>query len=256
MNSSVNSRSAKAKSDWITMFILGIDTSGRDGSVALARESGGCFEVLGAAPLAGRTYSAQLIPAISALLASASLAKSAIDLLAVASGPGSFTGLRVGLSTVKGLAEALTKPIVAVSVLAATAVAAGHTASVIAALDAQRGDVYVGEYQVAYSEVPAELKAHRIEEVLLSLEAFVGSMLARVPAPVICTPDASVESALHQAGSSVQRVPRPQADLIARLGVAQYLQGQTISPEALDANYLRHSDAEIFPAPKLARPME
>ena len=105
------------------MFILGIDTSGRDGSVALARESEGRFEVLGAAPLAGGTYSAQLIPAISALLASASLAKSAIDLLAVASGPGSFTGLRVGLSTVKGLAEALKKPIVAVSVLAATAAA-------------------------------------------------------------------------------------------------------------------------------------
>ena len=107
------------------MFILGIDTSGRDGSVALARESEGRFEVLGAVPLAGGTYSAQLIPAISALLASASLAKSAIDLLAVASGPGSFTGLRVGLSTVKGLAEALKKPIVAVSVLAATAAPPG-----------------------------------------------------------------------------------------------------------------------------------
>ena len=238
------------------MFILGIDTSGRDGSVVLARESGGCFEVLGAAPLAGGTYSAQLIPAISALVAGASLAKSAIDLLAVASGPGSFTGLRVGLSTVKGLAEALKKPIVAVSVLAATAVAAGKTASVIAALDAQRGEVYAGEYQVAYSEMPAELKAHRVEEVLLSLEEFVGLMRARIPAPVICTPDASVESALRQAGSPVQRVPRPQADLIAHLGVAQYLQGQTISCEALDANYLRRSDAEIFSAPKPARPRE
>ena len=121
----------------------------------------------------------------------------------------------------------------------------------IAALDAQRGEVYAGEYQVAYSEVAAELEAHRIEEVLLSLEEFVSSMRTRVPAPVICTPDASVESALRQAGSLVQRVPRPQADLIARLAVAQYLQGQTISSEALDANYLRHSDAEIFPAPKL-----
>ena len=238
------------------MLILGIDTSGRDGSVALARESDGRFEVLGAAPLAGGTYSAQLIPAISALLASASLAKSAIDLLAVASGPGSFTGLRVGLSTVKGLAEALNKPIVAVSVLAATAAASGQSALVIAALDAQRGEVYAGEYQVAYSEVAAELEAHRVEEVLLNLEEFVGSMRARVPAPVICTPDASVESALRQAGSPVQRVPRPQADLIARLAVAQYLQGQTISSEALDANYLRHSDAEIFSAPKLARPPE
>jgi tRNA threonylcarbamoyl adenosine modification protein YeaZ len=151
------------------MIILGIDTSGRDGSVALARGSGERFEVLGLMPIAGGTYSAQLIPAIAALLAGAFLAKGAIDLLAVASGPGSFTGLRVGLSTVKGLAEALTKPIVAVSLLAASAAAARQTASVVAALDAQRGEVYVGEYQVGYSEVPSELSLHRIGELLLSL---------------------------------------------------------------------------------------
>ena len=57
------------------MIILGIDTSGRDGSVALACGSGERFELLGAAPIAGGTYSAQLIPAIADLLAGASLAK-------------------------------------------------------------------------------------------------------------------------------------------------------------------------------------
>ena len=182
------------------MIILGIDTSGRDGSVALARGSGERFEVLGVAPIAGGTYSAQLIPAIAALLAGASLAKSAIDLLAVASGPGSFTGLRVGLSTVKGLAEALGKPIVAVSMLEATAAASRQTASVVAALDAQRGDVYVGEYQVIHSEVPSELRLHRIDEVLLSLEDFTASLGARIPVPVTYTPDATVERAVRESG--------------------------------------------------------
>ncbi|MGA2962085.1 MAG: tRNA (adenosine(37)-N6)-threonylcarbamoyltransferase complex dimerization subunit type 1 TsaB [Candidatus Korobacteraceae bacterium] len=238
------------------MIILGIDTSGRDGSVALARGSGERFEVLGLMPLAGRTFSEQLIPAIAALLTGASLAKSAIDLLAVASGPGSFTGLRVGLATVKGLAEALGKPIVAVSLLAATAAASRQTASVVAALDAQRGDVYVGEYQVVHSEMPSELRMHRIDEVLLTLEDFMALLGARIPVPVTCTPDATVERALRQSGSPVEIIPRPQADCIARLGVANYLQGLTISSEALDANYLRRSDAEIFSAPKPVRSPE
>jgi tRNA threonylcarbamoyladenosine biosynthesis protein TsaB len=236
------------------MVILGIDTSGRAGSVALARGSGERFEVLGISPLAGKTYSAQLIPAISDLLAGALLAKGAIDLLAVASGPGSFTGLRVALSTVKGLADALGKPIVAVSQLAATAAAARQSVSVLAVLDAQRGEVYVGEYQVVYSEMPSQLRAHRIDEVLLTLENFISSLAARIPVPLICTPDATVQTALRQSGLSVEIVPQPGADLIARLGMAQYLQGLTISSEALDANYLRHSDAEIFSAPKPARP--
>jgi tRNA threonylcarbamoyladenosine biosynthesis protein TsaB len=238
------------------MIILGIDTSGRDGSVALARGDGERFEVLGFMPIAGGTYSARLIPAIAALLAGASLAKGALDLLAVASGPGSFTGLRVGLSTVKGLAEALTKPIVAVSLLAATAAAARQTASVVAALDAQRGEVYVGEYQVGYSEVPSELSLHRIGEVLLSLEDFTASLGARIPVPLTCTPDEAVERALRQSGFPVERIPRPGADLIARVGVAQYLQGLTISSAALDANYLRRSDSEIFSAPKAGRAPE
>ena len=236
------------------MIILGIDTSGRDGSVALARGSGECFEMLGFMPIAGGTYSAQLIPALAALLEGASLAKGAIDLLAVASGPGSFTGLRVGLSTVKGLAEALTKPIVAVSLLASTAAAARQTASVVAALDAQRGEVYAGEYQVVHSEMPSELRTHLIAEVLLRLEDFTAWLGARIPAPVTYTPDATVEKALRQSDSPVEQIPRPAADLIARLGVAKYLQGLAISAEALDANYLRRSDAEIFSAPR--RPPE
>jgi tRNA threonylcarbamoyladenosine biosynthesis protein TsaB len=238
------------------MIILGMDTSGRDGSVALARGSGERFEVLGFAPLTGGDYAAQLIPAIAALLTGASLTKGEVDLLAVASGPGSFTGLRVGLSTVKGWVEALTKPIVAVSSLEAAAAASRQTASVIAALDAQRGEVYVGEYRVVHSEVPAELRTHRVDEVLLTLEDFMASLGARTPVPVTYTPDAAVERALCESGFPVERIPRPAADLIARLGVAKYLQGLTISSMALDANYLRRSDAEMLFAPKSRRPPE
>src|SRR5512141_3310282 len=99
------------------MLILGIDTAGSNGSIALLRNG----ELLELVPLAGRTYSAQLMPQISALLARHKLDKRAIDAYAAATGPGSFTGLRVGLSTVKALAEVTHKPIAAVSLLEALA---------------------------------------------------------------------------------------------------------------------------------------
>ena len=107
----------------------------------------------------------------------------------------------------------------------------------VAALDAQRGDVYVGEYQVIHSEVPSELRLHRIDEVLMSLGDFTASLGARIPVPVTYTPDATVERAVRESGSAVEKIPRPGADLIARLGVAKYLQGLTTSSEALDANF-------------------
>ena len=86
---------------------------------------------------------------IAELLEKANLTKSQVDGLVVVDGPGSFTGLRVGLSTVKALCEALRKPLAAVSMLEALAVIYGHDGEVVTAvLDAGRGELYVGEYEV------------------------------------------------------------------------------------------------------------
>lgn len=230
------------------MNVLGIDTSGREGSVALAQGGVDGFDVLGFIPLVGNMFSAQLIPQIAALLQRAGIGKSAIDVLAVASGPGSFTGLRVGLSTVKGLAEALHIPIVAVSVLEAVAVAGGRSGRVLAALDAQRKEAYVGEYEIAQGEAPANLRIRAVNESLVPLIDFTTWLSARVPVPTTYTPDAMLERAVLQAGSPAEKILRPAADLVARVGLAKYLQGITVSPEALDANYIRR-DAEIFSTP-------
>ena len=138
------------------MIVLAIDTAGVNGSVALCECGAGALardlEILELVPLAGRTYSEQLMPQISALLARHKLGKRAIDAYAAATGPGSFTGLRVGLSTVKALAEITHKPIAAVSLLEALAWASARgvarlsepgtvkhpfEAQVIAALDAR-----------------------------------------------------------------------------------------------------------------------
>jgi tRNA threonylcarbamoyl adenosine modification protein YeaZ len=108
------------------MILLAIDTSGKDGSIALAhaREaspSADELEILELIPLEGGTFSAQLVPQIATLLAKHGKRKEDIGAFAVASGPGSFTGLRVGLAAIKALAEVLNKPIVAISLLEAIA---------------------------------------------------------------------------------------------------------------------------------------
>ena len=107
------------------MLIVAIDTSGRKGSVALCRGDADSFEVLQLIPLEGGTYSARLMPTISSLLECNRFDKKDVDGFVVVSGPGSFTGLRVGLATVKGLCEVLQKPLAVVSMLEAVAVTYG-----------------------------------------------------------------------------------------------------------------------------------
>ena len=104
------------------MLLLGIDTSGRNGSVALCRGDAESFDVLQLAALEGGTYSARLMPTIASMLQQNHFDKKQLDGFAAVSGPGSFTGLRVGLATVKGLCEVLQKPLATVSMLEALAV--------------------------------------------------------------------------------------------------------------------------------------
>ncbi len=110
------------------MLLLAADTSGKHGSIALARcgPESAC-EVIEVVPLEGGTFSAQLVPQIAALLTKHGFSKTDIGGFAVVSGPGSFTGIRVGLAAIKALAEVLEKPIAAVSLLEAIAVSGGVT---------------------------------------------------------------------------------------------------------------------------------
>ena len=96
-------------------LLLAIDTCGPSGSVALGRIPGRDVEVLGQIELAGRTYSATLVSAIAELLQSAGAKLDDLDGIVVVNGPGSFTGVRVGVSAVKGLAEGRDIPVVALS---------------------------------------------------------------------------------------------------------------------------------------------
>src|SRR5581483_6148443 len=137
-------------------------TSGKNGSIALAQGNpDGSCEVLEVVPLQGGTFSAELIPQLMALLKAHHFNKEDLEGFAVASGPGSFTGLRVGLAAIKALAEVLHKPIATVSLLEALAVEGMAQGNVVAILDAGRNEAYLGRYRVSGS------RAVMIEEKLV-----------------------------------------------------------------------------------------
>jgi len=217
------------------MILLAADTSGKCGSIALARVQEDSLETLEVVPLAGGTFSAQLVPQISALLAKHGFGKQDVAGFAVASGPGSFTGLRVGLAAIKALAEILKKPIATVSLLEAVARGGKLRRPVLAALDAGRGEVYVGEYGVEDAATP-------LAERLLTREEF----LVEARGTAVATPDRTIVDLARQAGLSVEEVPRPTSAAIAQFGWEKIRSGRTISVQQLDANYIRRSDAETF----------
>jgi tRNA threonylcarbamoyladenosine biosynthesis protein TsaB len=219
------------------MLILAIDTSWKHGSLALARGDAERFELLQTAALTGGAFSAELVPQIAAALARQNLRKHEIDGFVAVSGPGSFTGLRVGLAVIKGLAEVLKKPIATVSVLESLAIASGASGRVFVALDAQRGEIFLGEYDVNSGRA-TPLR----EESLLSQEAFLEALPLDV---TVVTPDASLV-----VRTTVRQVERPGAEAIARIGLRKILAGEIMPPDALDANYVRRSDAEIFSKPR------
>ncbi len=223
------------------MLLLATDTSGKNGSVALARVMEGRpeVEILEIVPLAGGTFSAQLVPQISALLAEHGYNRSDLGAFAVVSGPGSFTGLRVGLAAIKALAEVLHRPITAVPLLEAIAFTGSRQGRVLAALDAGRREIYIGDYEIG---AEPRMRSERLLSRHEFLEAAKGLPVA--------TPDAAIAEIALAAGIAVDQIPYPRTDVVARLGWSHLLRGETVAPEALDANYIRRSDAEIFSKPK------
>ena len=162
-----------------------------------------------------------------------------IDCFAAAAGPGSFTGVRVGLAAVKGLAEAAGKPAIAVSNLEAVAWF-GVTPLRAAVLDARRGQVYCAVYNAKLEVVSPEI-----------VTAFPNWLAA--------LPDGDIEFLSTEFGpfrpglagsrfeNAVARdVPRTLGGAIGRIAAARYHAGLAQDPAALDANYVRRSDAELF----------
>jgi tRNA threonylcarbamoyladenosine biosynthesis protein TsaB len=218
------------------MLILAVDTSGKNGSLALMRFEAGASHTLELVSLEGGNFSAQLVPQVSDLLKKHGLGKRDIDGFAVAAGPGSFTGLRVGLAATKALAEILQKPIAAVSLLEAVARAAGRDGKVLAALDAGRREIYCGEYEISGA------RATLIAQQLWSEAEFV----AGVAGHLVVTSDAKIAGMSREKNLQAVLIAPLRADAIARLGFEKIQVGEVVTSEALDATYIRRSDAEVM----------
>lgn len=181
------------------------------------------------------------------LLNDLSLKLDQFDLFAVSAGPGSFTGLRVGLTAAKGWAEVYKKPVIGVSALEAVAIqSSAKSSAVVPVLDARRAQVYFGVYRRTNAGLALDG-----EEFVVTPAEFAAKLqeTAKDRAVTIATPDAEVISLLapHLTADAavIETVSSVLAPFIGRIGFARALRGEVTDALALDANYVRRTDAEM-----------
>jgi tRNA threonylcarbamoyl adenosine modification protein YeaZ len=256
----------------VHVLILSLDTSSPSGSVAILRED----LTLGViSTRAEENYSSRMFRHLEFLLSDLSLKLEDFDVFAVSAGPGSFTGLRVGLTAAKGWAEVYRKPVVGVSALEAVAFqASAGSAVLVPALDARRGQIYFGVYRTVAAGLALDG-----EEFVVTPEEFAEKLgtLAHIRngghgsadgdqdrsagspddgesrgAFTIVTPDACVVELLSRltpqfpakfAGFDI--VSSVLAPSIGRIAQARALRGDVSDALTLDANYVRRTDAEM-----------
>ncbi|HJZ63260.1 MAG TPA: tRNA (adenosine(37)-N6)-threonylcarbamoyltransferase complex dimerization subunit type 1 TsaB [Candidatus Acidoferrum sp.] len=227
------------------MYLLALDTCDVRGSIALLREG----ETLGeSAHPATEEYSSWLIPAVNRLLSQHDLSHAELEGYAVASGPGSFTGVRVGLTTAKAWAEVYSKPIFPVSRLKVLANLAPRPSRYAAAfIDAQRKQIFAGLFQ----RTSRQWELLDEESVIDPTEFFERVLATAGNAPLswlTLDPELLANSPFwrsHGNDASIVTATPPLASAIGRYAFGNLLQ-KGIDALALDANYVRRSDAEIF----------
>jgi tRNA threonylcarbamoyladenosine biosynthesis protein TsaB len=235
------------------MLILAVDTSTRMGSAAILRDAEVLSEVSG---YEETPYSSRIFRDIALLQDRAGLGLDEIDLFAVAAGPGSFTGLRVGLTAVKAWAEVHKKPIAAISGLEAIASQALAETSgidlsvrlIAPFLDARRGQLFGAVYR--RGEGNSMELALVSDESILSMDEFLQMVQGKAaegiqlvsPTPDIL-PSARLAEVLSDA--KILQVSAALAPAIGRLGLARAQSHALTDAMRLDANYVRRSDAEM-----------
>ena len=228
-------------------MLLALNTCGSIASVALGVVGPKGIKIVAQAELPARTYAARLIPEIAALLDSRRSTVRDLEAIVVVKGPGSFTGIRIGLGTAKGLAEGAGVPLLAVSRLALIAHATGLP-HVMAAVDAGRGEFYVGEYRNGENLGESLMSGSEIQEATRRPGAGV----------LVCE-----ESPLHEGAAATTAcaalaicgpvyVQAPGAAEALGFALPRFQGGEFDDIETMQANYLRRPDAELLLSARVA----
>ena len=195
----------------------------------------------------GRHHAEVLLPALDRLFSVAGLTPERVDLLACTVGPGSFTGLRIGVSTIKGLALATGKPVVGVSTLEALAMNALPSAHLICPmLDARKNQVYAGLYRMGPDDLPIAERPDRLTsapDLLQELDdrevVFLGDGALRHEKLIRET----IKGRTILSGSSHQRL---MASAVGLIGLRQFRRGNIMHMPTFTPRYLRLSEAETM----------
>jgi tRNA threonylcarbamoyladenosine biosynthesis protein TsaB len=217
--------------------ILALDLTSEFGSLAIRREGRTVIEH----SVESRTGFAHLVfSAAEKILAEAGLELSDIHCFAASTGPGAFTGLRVALAAVKGLAEVTGKPAIGVSKLRAMA-SLGTGTSRVVLLDARRGEVFAAVYNDRLDPT--------VDETVTKSEGWLAKLPEGASYEIITENAAWLHSLVKDTRfetTQVIQTPRNLAGAIAACAEADLRAGAAGDPSTLDANYVRRSDAELY----------
>ena len=219
------------------MIILALDLTSEFGSLAV-RRGGAVLASLALHSCEG--FAHLLFPAITQVLNQAGVELRGVDCFATASGPGSFTGVRVGLSAVKGLAEASGKAAAGISNLRALSTFGCAEAQRAVVLDARRGDIFGAVYDENFELIAPEMVA--------KLYTWLDS-LSFLPHEFVFQHGFALSTLLGATrfeGVPTTEAPRHLAEAVALCAEVDGKRGRWSDPAALDANYVRRSDAELF----------
>ncbi len=227
--------------------MLAIDTCDSRGSVAVLQDRA-VLKVV--AHESAEDYSSWLLPAVGEALSPSHLTLEDVDAYAAAAGPGSFTGVRVGLTTVKAWAEVYGRRIVAVSRLEAVAVEVSSGVACVAVfVNAQRGQVFGAVYRRKGTDsvrVGDEMVIAPGKFIETAVEAAGSASISWVSTDPECVTSEEAWKAREARGERVESVSSVLAPMIGRIGLRELAAGRFTDALTLDANYVRRSDAEIF----------
>lgn len=229
------------------MLILGLETSAATGEVCLleSQASAGMLPIVRTLTQAGRRHAQSLVAEISAMFSDYGKAPANLGGIAVSLGPGSFTGLRVGITCAKTLAYALSIPVVGIPTFEVLAAAVPHSIERYAIVDdAQRGEFFLQSFERTADGLLRSSPLKRLSPKLVAAECqnlpVYGPGAAKLASLIQASPPT-----IHDTSPELQQLVTAQASSVCQLALPKFLSESLTSPDSLEPIYLGPSAAEV-----------